>query len=64
MAREHEDYRSILEDALDFFDGKRVLTVTDVARYTKHDRKTVRKRFDIKNGEITIHRLARMLAAI
>lgn len=62
MAREKEDYRSILEDILQFFDGKRVLTVTDVARFTGRDRGTVRRRFDIRDGEITAHRLARLLA--
>lgn len=31
MPREHEDYRTVLEQLLLFFNGKRQLSATDVA---------------------------------
>ena len=34
MSREHPAYRDNLEDLLTFFDGKRVLSIKEVARYT------------------------------
>ena len=38
MSREHPAYRDNLEDLLTFFDGKRVLSIKEVARYTGKDR--------------------------
>lgn len=43
MGREKPEYRDNLEDILSFTEGRRILTVADVARYTGKDRRWVIK---------------------
>lgn len=42
MARETETYRAELEQIIEYFNGKRILTVSDVSRYVGHSRAWVR----------------------
>lgn len=62
MPREKEAYRDTLADLIGFFNGKRLLTVSDVARYAKVDRRTVQKRYSFSNGYISATMLARELS--
>ena len=64
MAREMEGYRDQLEDILTFFDGRRLLTVTDVAKYLGRERRCVQARFGIGPDGITAVGLARKLTAL
>ena len=64
MGRELDGYRDQLEDILTFFDGRRLLTVTDVAIYLGRQRNCVRERFGIGKEGITAPMLARKLAAL
>lgn len=65
MAREPIAYRDNLEDLLLYFEGRRVLTVKDVAEYTGRDYRWCKARFfpnlDAKKG-ISVPTLARMLS--
>jgi hypothetical protein len=49
VPKEPEGYREQLEDLNTYFDGKRLLTVSDVEKYTGRERRYVIKRFGIKN---------------
>lgn len=61
--REKEAFRDTLEDILSFFGGKRVLTVTDVSKYTGHSRDWCRKTYGIDAAlGISAVKLARMLS--
>lgn len=64
MAREREGYRVIMEDLLAFFDGKRLLSISDVARYCKCDRHRAKRLFDISTAGITVPDLARRMAGL
>ena len=63
MPREPLAYRDNLEDLLQFFGGRRMLNLKDVARYTGRDHRWCKDRFgiDTKKG-ISVPTLARMLA--
>ena len=62
MPREKEAYRDTFSDVLEFFNGKRLLTAADVARYAKIDRRTVQKRYSFNEGYISATVLARELS--
>lgn len=64
MAKEKSEYRDILEDASEYFGGKRLLSVADVAKYLKVDRRTVVERFGISKMGITLPALARRLSEL
>lgn len=64
MGREAEGYRDQLEDILDYFGGKRLLTISDVARYLGRKRETVAKHLNISAEGITAPMLARKLVAL
>lgn len=64
MAKERTEYRDILEDASEYFDGKRLLSVADVAKYLKVDRRTVIERFGIGKMGISLPALARRLSEL
>ena len=65
MALEIPGYRENLADLLEFFDGKRILTITDVCRYTRHDRRWVKVHLDIKpRAGVSVPTLARKLAEL
>lgn len=56
-------YKEILQDLLEFFDGRHLLTITDVKRYTGLvDNRTVKSRYPIKNGTIATPLFALCLA--
>lgn len=59
MAREHEDYRAVLEQLLEFFGEKRQLSAKDVARYDGCVARTAQTRYGIGKGGIDITVLAR-----
>ena len=63
MPREKEGYRDELEQLLNFFGARRVLTVSDVARYTGRDRDWCKNTYGIipKKG-ITVVALARAMS--
>ena len=63
MPREPLAYRDNLEDLLQFFGGRRMLNLKDVAQYTGRDYRWCKDRFgiDSKKG-ISVPTLARMLA--
>ena len=63
MPREPLAYRDNLEDLLQFFGGRRMLNLKDVARYTGRDYRWCKDRFAIatKKG-ISAPTRARMLA--
>ena len=62
MAREKEDYRPILEDILSYPEGRRLLSVKDVAGYLGICEKTAKARYGITKEGITAPALARRLA--
>ena len=59
--REKAGYRDVLEDILNWSDGKRLLTATETATYLGIDRRTAVKRYKISAGGIAVPVLARML---
>lgn len=61
MPRELREYRDNLEALIAFFGDKRVVTVTDVARYTGRDRRTVQRIYNIAKDGITLPTLARRM---
>lgn len=61
MPREHEAYRDNLEALREYFLPKRLVTVSDVAKYLGCDRQTAAKRFNISKNGITLETLARAL---
>lgn len=65
MALEAPGYRENLADLLEFFNGRRMLTLTDVCRYTGRDRRWVRERLGVqpKTG-VSVPTLARRLAEL
>lgn len=64
MGRELPDYRSVLEDILASNSGRRVLTTSEVVRYTNRSRAWVEKNL-MPSGETEIlaHALARRMCA-
>ena len=61
MPREPFAYRDVLEGLLSFFEGKRRLSVSDVARHDGCDRRTAQKRYAIPKDGIEIYVLARRM---
>ena len=61
MPREHEAYRDNLEALLSYFGDKRLVTISDVARYTGCDRRTGAKLNNIQKEGITLPTLARRM---
>lgn len=59
MPREHIDYRPVLEQLVDYFDGKHQLSAADVGRYDGCCARTAQKRYDIGKNGIDITVLAR-----
>lgn len=65
MGRERESYRPIIEDLLVFTGGKRMLTVSDVSRYTGRSRDWCRDKLGVRGDTgITVQALAIKLAAL
>lgn len=62
MPREREDYRDNLEDLLEFFGGKRLISKIEAANYLGLDPRTAAKRFDIGKNGISLPTLARRLS--
>lgn len=63
MPRERIGFRENLQDVLEFFNGKRMLSVGDVMKYTGFaDNRTVNRRFPFTNGYISATTLALYLA--
>jgi len=63
MAREPAAYRDNYEDLLAFFGGKRLLSISDVAQYTRKSRAWCKKHFGIDPIlGISVPTLARKLA--
>lgn len=60
MAREAPTYRDELEEILKFFGGKRILTISDVARYLGRTRDWTREKFGVC-GDVTVVALAHKL---
>ena len=63
MSRERNGMRENLQDILEFFSGKRLLTVSDVSRYTGvASRASVKKMFPFNENYISATTLAMCLA--
>lgn len=63
MSRESETYRDNLEQLTEFFGGKRVLSLSDVVRYTGRDRRTVKRLYQVvPSSGITTATLARRMS--
>ena len=63
MSREKAGYREILQDILEFSQGRRMLTVKEVGAYTGIvDYRAVKKRFPFEDNYISAFALARSLA--
>ena len=63
MSRERIGMRENLQDILEFFSGKRLLTVSDVSRYTGlANRMVVKKMFPFTDNYISATTLAMCLA--
>lgn len=63
MSRERFVYRDNLADILEFTDGRRLLTIADVKRYTGlTDYRTIKRRFPFDDGYISAATLARCLS--
>lgn len=61
MPRENDAYRDNLEALREYFLPKRLVNVSDVARYLGCDRQTAAKRFNISKNGVTLETLARAL---
>lgn len=61
--REAEDYRPVLAELLQAKDGK-VWKQSEIARYLKCDRKTVKRRYGVGRGGITVWALARRISNV
>ena len=63
MSRERPGYRDNLQDILEFFDGRRLLTVADVKTYTGlTDYRTIKSRFPFNGRYISAVTLARCMS--
>lgn len=63
MPREKPTYRDNLQDILEFFDGKRILSLDDVRRYTGMvDNRTIKRNFPFNGRYISAATLARCLS--
>lgn len=63
MSRENFGYRENLQDILEFFNGKRLLTVADVKSYTGiADTRTAKRRFPFHENAISAPTLAACLS--
>ena len=62
MPREHEMYRATLEDILAYTGGKRMLTISQVARYVGRRREWVTEHLGVTAAGITAMALANKLA--
>jgi len=63
MARENEFYRDNLEQILQFTQGRQMLTVAEVCRFTGlADSRTVRKHFPFVGTRISAATLARCMS--
>lgn len=61
--RELETYREHLQDVTEFFGAKRLLTVSDVCRYTGlTDHRTIRRHFPFNGKYISALNLARTMS--
>jgi len=59
MSREKQGYRENLQDILEFFGGRRLLTVSDVKAYTGIvDTRSVKRRFPFVDNRISAPVLA------
>lgn len=58
MPREKVNYRDTLVFLSEIFGGKLLVSVTDVARAFKTDRRTIAKRYPFENSKIELTRLA------
>ncbi len=62
MAREHQDYRNILERLDALFPGRELLTVSEVMQFTGYKtRDSVKKHYPFAGPRVTKSRLARMM---
>lgn len=62
MAKEHPALRDNMEDILEFFQGKRVLTQADLCRYSGRTPRWVKDHYKVGNHETIGYRtFARML---
>ena len=62
MAKEHPALRDCFEDLLEFFDGKRVLTQSDICHYTGRTPKWVKAHYGVGDHKaIGTKAFARML---
>jgi len=62
MPRENDFYRDNLEQILAFTQGRQVLTVTEVGRFTGlKDPRTIRRHFPFSDSRISAATLARCL---
>lgn len=62
MPREHELYRPILEDILQYSGGRRVLAMKEVCEFTGRENRWVKKHLGVTREGITAHELARRMA--
>lgn len=62
MPREPEMYRRTLEDILAFTEGKRMLNISQVARYVGHRREWVTEHLGVTADGITAMALAQKLS--
>lgn len=63
MSREKAGYREILQDILEFSNGRRMLSIKEVSAYTGiADYRTIKKRFPFEDNYISVFVLARHMA--
>lgn len=62
MSREKAGYREILQDILEFSQGRRMLTIKEISAYTGiADYRAIKKRFPVKDNYISAFALAMSL---
>lgn len=62
--REAPTYRLELEELLAYFQGKRILTVTDVSNYVGHSRRWCRDNLEVSGSGVSIVSLAKKLSEL
>lgn len=61
MPREKFGYRDVLEDLLAYMDGKRMMSLSEISRYTGLERRSLQRKYGFEPGGTHISVVARKL---
>lgn len=61
MAREHPEYRKLIEQLNNYVPGREVLTMDEVMQITGYSRDSVKRHYPFKGTRVTKVRLANLM---